>query len=506
MNEFRSTDLAFNSGGRPYNNKDFRVLQQTMIDVSSILQGFANINGGQFVVSGCDTIGSAGFVWMGTYNIDPDLNTRRLRYVDTSALALSYPNVFIVEDNSTASRTYKDGVTKTTFNVYKAKWASAVGASASNIQFTNASDFSNFRLSTTLGSIGASFWTQVPATSNIKFDTGDVGVGTSTPVSIGAGYTTTDIRGASGGGIAMGTPGTPIGYVYVDVSGLQVQSQNYPTIFRVNSVERMRIKTDGNVGIGTNNPAYKLDVVGTARATAFVGDGSALTGLPSGSQWITSASNIYYNTGNVGINNSAPTQKLDVIGTVKATAFVGDGSALTGIAVGGGTQWTTNGSHIYYNTGNVGIGIASPTVKLDVVGSIKTTTGITVTGGDITVTGNITITGNGTANDWIATSDETLKTDIINIEFALDKVLSMKGHTYLRKDGDMTRRHYGFVAQEVEQIIPELVEFINEEKTLKGVNYDKVTALLVEAIKDQQKIIDDLTFRLENLESRGSNI
>lgn len=93
------------------------------------------------------------------------------------------------------------------------------------------------------------------------------------------------------------------------------------------------IISGGNVGIGSLTPGKQLDVQGTVRATYFVGDGSGLTGVSGGtSGWTLGASNVGISTtNNVGIGSSTPTQKLDVVGTIRATSFVGSGSGASSL-------------------------------------------------------------------------------------------------------------------------------------------------------------------------------
>lgn len=97
---------------------------------------------------------------------------------------------------------------------------------------------------------------------------------------------------------------------------------------------------------------------------------------------------------------------------------------------------------------------------------------------------------------FIPTSDKKIKTDIRTIDNALWKVKQLRGVYYTHIiDGS---KNIGLIAQEVEGIIPEVVSY-NEESQLKGINYNNMVGLLINAIKEQQEIIENQGNQLKNI-------
>ena len=96
-----------------------------------------------------------------------------------------------------------------------------------------------------------------------------------------------------------------------------------------------------------------------------------------------------------------------------------------------------------------------------------------------------------------------LKTDIKPIESALEKVLTLNGVTYewrVKEFPQMNfdnKRHVGVLAQEVEAVLPEAVE--TGEDGYKSVKYSEITPLLIEAMKEQQQIINNQQKQIDEL-------
>ena len=95
-------------------------------------------------------------------------------------------------------------------------------------------------------------------------------------------------------------------------------------------------------------------------------------------------------------------------------------------------------------------------------------------------------------NDVTAFSDKRLKTDIKNIDNALSKVTKMQGVYYKRNDIDDAREQVGVLAQDMEEVLPQVVLTADDEIKTKSVDYGKICAVLIESIKELKAEIDQL--------------
>jgi len=107
--------------------------------------------------------------------------------------------------------------------------------------------------------------------------------------------------------------------------------------------------------------------------------------------------------------------------------------------------------------------------------------------------GNAWHSGNVTAY-----SDARVKENVVAINNAVDKVMQIRGVTFTRTDrADTEKRHAGVIAQEVEAVLPEVVD--TDEFGMKSVAYGNMVGLLIEAIKEQQAQIVELKRTIDEI-------
>ena len=172
---------------------------------------------------------------------------------------------------------------------------------------------------------------------------------------------------------------------------------------------------------------------------------------------------------------------------------------------GGGSSYTNANVATYLSSGTVSTDIlttAAISATGNVTGANIITLGIVsatgnITGGNVLTTGDITVTGDVTAANFNTTSDARIKTNVRQIENAMDIVNQLNG-VFFDKNGvpDL-----GLIAQQVEAVLPVATKTLDDDMQTKTVNYGGLVGLLIEAIKDNKKEIEELKIHINRLTS-----
>ncbi len=142
------------------------------------------------------------------------------------------------------------------------------------------------------------------------------------------------------------------------------------------------------------------------------------------------------------------------------------------------------------SAGKLGIGTSTVTNELTVTDTSTTNVGKFNGSGGTQCT---VVTGTG----WSCSSDQRLKTNILSINNGLDAVLALQGVTYNWKaDPEAQAKVSGFIAQEVEKVLPNLVT--EDSNGYKSLNTTGIIPYLVEAVKTQNGKLDDVNSKLSD--------
>ena len=208
------------------------------------------------------------------------------------------------------------------------------------------------------------------------------------------------------------------------------------------------------------------------------------------------------------------------------------------LVVGNGSKVSRSDAMVILKNGSIGMGTSTPasTTKLSVYGTNADKTNISIyteaSGGEINsgirayatgtettnygiyayasgatnnyagyFNGNVTVTGT-----FANPSDSRYKTNIEKIENSLDKIMLINGVRFDWRSDEFPDMNFGgetqigVIAQEVEKVLPELV--FTDENGYKSVSYEKLTPVLIEAIKEQQEEVEALKTENEKLKNR----
>ncbi|KAF2343134.1 tail fiber domain-containing protein, partial [Flavobacterium tistrianum] len=270
---------------------------------------------------------------------------------------------------------------------------------------------------------------------------------------------------------------------------------NFDLPFITNNKERMRLDTGGRLGIGTSNPKYGIHLVNNSTDDLMddlkLATYSSGTNSPSFSflhSLGTEATPIVLTSGLAmgAFNFQAQTTTTGIQSLSSVTAYYQGGSG------------TAAKSNLEFKTSN--------TLSLEIASNGDLLPGVDASG----VTTGVLNLGNINqrwrtlycANAVNVVSDIRLKQNITPLKYGLSEVLKINPISYTLKNDQTNKVQLGFSAQQLQTLIPEVVEEGKDENKTLGVYYSEMIPVLINAIKEQQAEIEQLKSLVKELKDK----
>ncbi|XOV67521.1 MAG: tail fiber domain-containing protein [Fluviicola sp.] len=267
------------------------------------------------------------------------------------------------------------------------------------------------------------------------------------------------------------------------------------------------LATQSGTGVGfraeSTNPSNSFSAI-QANTNSSTANNAAILGNNTGAGY--------------GVTGQIPATATGEAGIYGSNLRTSGGNGVLGIGFNGvvGQTIYPTGFAVYgSNTGTTGLSIGTYGIGFN--GIYGQTTNVT-TGWSGYFTADIGVDGTGySLGGWQTVSDKRLKSNIQAIENPLERILQLNGRTYTLTtksrpaDGELvtkTTQQYGVIAQEVEEVFPEMISekavFINagDDTIYKTVNYDQLVPVLIESIRELNAKVEALEAEVEELKEK----
>lgn len=255
------------------------------------------------------------------------------------------------------------------------------------------------------------------------------------------------------------------------------------------------LQVDGGANVSTfsiNGMSFPLSVGSTNQMLTFGSDGNLHWSFVDAST-VSGVAPSSLGNSILGANDQLSARVALGLGSIASqsnTSIELTGGNINGVAIGGASASSGNFSSLVVS-GNTLLGSSNTTfVKGDAAG------------GNVWFAGNL-ISKSATyslgtashpwqeiyATDLVSTSDERLKKDIEPLEYGLDAVMKLNPVCYNWKNRDTSNKTLGLLAQDVENVISEVVNTADDEIGSRGIRYSNLIPVLIKAIQDQQVVI-----------------